>query len=59
MGEVEAHLDSLLEAAVINFRFTFEMKPTQVSIAVLKSAIHLVENESKSTILTEELRASI
>lgn len=46
----------ILEAAMLNFRFTFEMKPTQLALVVLKLAITLAEEKLEKSLFTDKLK---
>jgi hypothetical protein len=57
LPEVETHLDSLMETAALNFRFTFEMKPSQVALAIIKLACTRTE-KTGAFVMDPDFRAS-
>lgn len=57
--EVREEAIRLMTVAMLNFRFTFEMKPTQLTLVILKMSLKFVEDKHKLTLLSDDLKDQI
>ena len=54
-ARVDAECERFMANALLNFRFSFDMRPSQVALAVIRKALAAVEAETGSHILTSAL----
>lgn len=50
---------NLMTVAMLNFRFTYEMKPSQLTLVIIKMAVNSVEAKLRISLLTDLLSEEI
>ena len=56
---IKAEALRLMVTSMLNFWFTFEMKPTQLTLVIIKMAIWMVDDKLKINMLSEQLLEEI